>query len=379
MPGDNAMYVLYGAPHSLYTAKARAYLRKQGVPYRELTPTHSSFVERILPQIRRGIIPVLETPSGEVIQDSIDIIDHFERLGSRCSAYPLGPRQRVLALWVEYYGSLSLLRHAMHYRWSFLDQQAVFLTDAFVAGSGVEAADKIMQRMQSYLPALGVTPETIPLIEGSFERLLDILEVHFREHPYLFGGQPSIGDYGLIGPLFAHLGRDPVPAGIMKNRAPRVFRWVERMNVGDPDMPEFDGHAPAFLADDEIPATLAPLWQHMAAEIFPELTDKLAFLDRWVAQRCPEDGAAVSAKPHQRNIGAIQTQFRGVDIQAGVDPYLIYLLRRVDSFIAGLAPAEQASTRQFLQSVGLPAGLVSGRGYSVARRGNLEAWEIPAR
>jgi len=230
--------------------------------------------------------------------------------------------------------------------------------------------------MQSYLPGLGVCSETIPLIEASFERLLDILDVHFREHPYLFGGQPSIGDYGLLGSLFAHLGRDPVPAAIMKTRAPRVFRWVERMNAGDPDMPEFEGHAAAFLANDEIPASLAPLWQHMAEEIFPELTDKLAFLDRWVAEMAPADGESVSAKPHQRNIGVIQTQFRGAGIQAGVDPYLVYLLRRLDRSVASLPASEAQATREYLQSVGLPAGLTEARGYSVSRRGNLEAWEL---
>jgi glutathione S-transferase len=377
MSAQDASYVFYGAPHSLYSAKARSYLRKQGVAYRECMPAHPDFAGRILPQIRRSIIPVLETPSGEIIQDSIDIIDYFERRGARCSAYPTGPRQHALALWVEYYGSFSLLRHAMHYRWSFLDQQRAFLTDAFVTASGGEAAATIMQRMQSYLPGLGVSGETIALIEASFERLLDILEVHFAEHPYLFGGQPSIGDYGLIGSLFAHLGRDPVPAGIMKTRAPKVFRWVERMNACDPDMPEFGDREACFLANDEIPITLAPLWQHMAEEIFPELSDKLAFLDGWVAEKAPVDGEPVSAKPHQRHVGAIRTQFRGVDIQAGVDPYLICQLRRIDAGIARLVDAEQVSVRAYLQSVGLPAGLTASRSYSVARRNNLEVWEIP--
>lgn len=376
MSAQDALYVLYGAPHSLYTAKARSYLRKQGVNFRERMPTHPDFVSRILPQIRRGIIPVLETPAGEIIQDSIDIIDHFEQRGSRCSAYPVGPRQHALALWIEYYGSFSLLRHAMHYRWSFLDQQREFLTDAFLTASGAEAAASIMQRMQSYLPGLGVSAETIPLIEASFERLLDILQAHFSVHPYLFGGQPSIGDYGLIGSLFAHLGRDPVPAAIMKNRAPKVFRWVERMNACDPEMPEFGASEARFLADDEVPVTLEPLWQHMAAEIFPELTDKLAFLDGWVAQKAPADGEPVSAKPHQRHVGVIQTQFRGIAIQAGVDPYLVYQLRRLDDGIARLSDAERESALSYLQSVGLPAGLTRDRHYSVARRNNLEVWAI---
>src|SRR5690606_35961250 len=81
MSATEPLYLLYGAPHSLYTAKARAYLRKQGVAYCERMPTHPDFTGRILPQIRRGIIPVLETPAGDIIQDIIDIIDHFEAPG----------------------------------------------------------------------------------------------------------------------------------------------------------------------------------------------------------------------------------------------------------------------------------------------------------
>ena len=54
-------YTLYGASHSLYTGKARCYLRNQGIDYVEVPTSHPDFAARILPQIGRGIIPVLET------------------------------------------------------------------------------------------------------------------------------------------------------------------------------------------------------------------------------------------------------------------------------------------------------------------------------
>ena len=73
-----------------------------------------------------------------------------------------------------------------------------------------------MQQMNSYLPVLGVTAETAPAIEASYEALLGILEQHFASHPYLLGGRPSIADFGLMAPLFAHLSRDPVPSNLMK-------------------------------------------------------------------------------------------------------------------------------------------------------------------
>jgi glutathione S-transferase len=376
MSNPSKPYLLYGAPHSLYTGKARSYLRKQGVVYRELAPTHPSFTSEIVPKIGRGIIPVLVTPQGDVIQDTVDIIDHFERRGARCSAYPAGACQRVMALLVEFYGSLPLLRHAMHYRWSFLELQADFLTDAFVAGSGPQAATKIMQRMQSYLPALGVNAQTIPLIEQSYERLLDILEAHFAVYPYLFGGKPSIGDYGLLGPLFAHLGRDPVPSQLMKTRAPKVFRWIERMNSGDADVPEYPEHEAAFLAHDQIAPTLEPLFRHMAEEIFPELTDKLVFLDQWVATQRPADGEPVSPQAHRRSLGTVQSTFRGAEITTGIEPYLVYLLRRIDLVLARAPEAQRERVLGYLSSLGLGAAVLGERGYSVDRRNNIEVWQI---
>ena len=261
--------ILYGAPHSLYTGKTRSYLRKQGISYVERATVDPRFRDEVVPVIGRGIIPVLVLPGGDVVQDTVDIVDHFEREGVPVSAFPPGPRQRVLAHVAELYAVVVLTRHAMHYRWSYASEQDGFLVDAFSGGSGRASAAKVMERMRSYLPMLGVTPATVPAIEESYVTLLDLLESHFADHPYLFGGQPSVGDYGLLGPLFAHLGRDPVPADLMKRRAPRVFRWVERMNAPDPDMPEYGARDAAYLPDDAVPATLEPVFRHMAGELFP--------------------------------------------------------------------------------------------------------------
>lgn len=372
-------YRLYGVPHSLFTGIARCYLRTQGIPYVEIPTRDPDYAQRIMPMTQRAIIPVLETSEGEIIQDSLDIIDHFERQGVAYPAYPAGLLQRVLAIIVQYYGCQAMLPHAMHYRWSYREQQEGFLRDAFASGSGAEMAEKIMGRMNSYLPQLGVTDQSIPAIEQSFEALLDLLNAHFAEHPYLFGGRPSIGDYGLIGPMFAHLGRDPVPAGIMKTRAPRVFRWVERMTAPGLDTPDFPGYGTAFLPDDQIPETLEPLFQHIATEIFPMLTDKLAVLDALIAEHEPQDGEPVAPKPHQRYVGLAETRFRGVPVQTGVQPYLLYILRRADEVLAGCGEDQRAKVRSELADRGLEAALPGDRGYSVDRRNHIEVWSRPGR
>ena len=41
---------LYGTPLSLYTGKARSYLIKNGLAYREVTPTTSRFLQHVAPR-----------------------------------------------------------------------------------------------------------------------------------------------------------------------------------------------------------------------------------------------------------------------------------------------------------------------------------------
>ncbi|MEL0169067.1 MAG: glutathione S-transferase family protein [Pseudomonadaceae bacterium] len=371
-------YRLYGASHSLYTGKARCYLRNQGLPYVELPTWHPDFATRIVPQIGRGIIPVLETPDGQVIQDTIDIIDHLEAQGVPWPAYPQTPLQRVVAVIIEYYGGQAMLKHAMHYRWSFRAEQEGFLRCAFTLGSGPQMAEQIMGRMNSYLPRLGVNAESIPLIEASFTRLLDRLEQHFAELPYLLGTQPSIADYGLIGPMFAHLGRDPVPLAIMQRRAPRVHRWVERMTSPGLDTVEYPEAEPGFIPNDELPPTLIPVLEHIADEIFPELTDKLAFLDAWVAEMKPADGTPVTEKPQIRQVGMMHTQFHGAAIEVGVEPYLLYVLQRATDTLQALPEADRATAQARLAALGLADAVKLGRRWRVGRQNNIEVWEMPA-
>lgn len=373
---DNNPYILYGAPHSLYTGKARCYLRNQGIPYIERATTHPDFAARILPRIGRGIIPVLETSDGQVIQDTVDIIDYFESRGVAYPVYPDGPLQRAVAVIIEYYGGQAMLKHAMHYRWSFREQQEDFLVHAFASGSGAAAAEKVMGRMQAYLPRLGVTEQSIPEIERSYEALLDILDAHFKQMPYLLGDRPSIGDYGLIGTLFAHLGRDPVPSQIMKLRAPRVYRWVERMTAPGLDVVEYPERAPVFWPEDAIPPSLEPLLEHIASEIFPELTDKLAFIDDWVTRVKPVEGEPVTEKPHQRQLGMVHTQFKNVSIEVGVEPYLLFLLQRAVDPLAGISGEEAQRVEDYLQRFGLAAAVPRGLSYGVARRNNIEVWAV---
>lgn len=369
-------HVLYGLPHSLYTGPARAYLRKSGVAFVERSAREPEFRQQVMPAIGRSIIPVLATPEGRIVQDSVDIIDHFEAAGTALSAYPGSPRHLFLAHLFQLFGSQGLLRSAMHYRWSYYEAQGAFLDHAFgVSGAEDDPSRGAMRKMQSYLPGLGVRPDTIPLIEQGYHDLLAALEAHLAVHPYLLGGRPSIGDYGLFGPLFAHLGRDPVPADIMKRRAPATFRWIERLHAPDldiPDMPNADG----WLPGDAVPETLEALVAEMGAEMGAELTAKLAWLEDHYQRLAPADGDPVSAKPHQRTLGVTPSRYRGVPDEVGVQPYLLYMVQRTEAALAALRDADRAWADALLARSGLGC-LGEARQARVDRRNHIEVWARP--
>ncbi len=363
------MLTLYGLPHSLYTAKARAYLRKQGIAYVEVPPSDRRFADHVVPIIGRGIVPVVELPDGTIIQDTVDIIDHFERTGPvKWSAYPADPVIRSLAHLFELYAVVGLTRHAMHYRWSYLKDQEKFLTLAFASGGDEAGAQAVMGRMQSYLPMLGVNEDTIPKIEQSFEELLDALDAHLARHGYLLGSQPSIGDYALFGPLYAHLGRDPVPLAKMQTRAPRVFRWTERMHAPDLDLVEYEDRGGGFARPEELLGTLGPVLSQIAEEILPDLRDRLAFLRGYVAEGKAEPGTPVTAKPHQRIIGEVETSFRGVPYRGGVQPYVFFLWQRL------IAAAETPEVIEVFKNHGLDPLVDCELPIRVERRDHVEMW-----
>ena len=57
---------------------------------------------------------------------------------------------------------------------------------------------------------------TAPAWEASNARLLAALEAHFAVHDYVLGGLPSLADFALLGPLYAHLFRDAVPGFVLR-------------------------------------------------------------------------------------------------------------------------------------------------------------------
>jgi glutathione S-transferase len=377
-------YTLYAMPGSLYSGKARSYLRTHRIDFVERAPGDPRYTERVVPAIGRWIIPVLETPDGMLVQDTVDIIDLLdEQVAPDRSAYPATPVHRAVAHLLELFGGEGLLRPAMHYRWDFDDTNVAFLSKDFSASLVLGGDDETRagvfafssDRMRSATTAFGVSQELLPEIERSYEQFLDLLDAHLAGSPYLLGGRPTIGDFGFMGPLYAHLARDPYPSVLMKQRAQRVWRWVERMNSPVLDAGEYGDVPEGLFDDDGVPDTLRALLAYIGEEYLDEAVAQVAAVDGWLAER-PDaaEGEIVLGKPNRRFSGTTTFDWRGRPMTVAVVPYRLFLVKRLQDAVAEADPAARAAIRAVFAEAGLDPLLDVRPRRWVVRADNHEVW-----
>ena len=341
-------YTMYGGEISWYSGKLRAYLRYKDVPYQELPADRVAYKTVIVPRVGWPVIPVVVTPDDEVLQDTSDIIDELERRFETAPVLPDGPRQKVLALMLEVYGDEWLGLPAMHYRWNHNTDWIILqfgkLTQPNLDEAAQrEAGERTCKPFRGSLPFLGVTPETQAGVEASYEALLTDLDAHFARYDFLFGGRPSIGDYGLIGPLYAHQYRDPASGELMERIAPNVAAWVRRMMEPEPLKGEF-------LPDDEVPPTLLPILRRMVDEQLPVIHSSMDAIDEWLNANPNEQEIPRSIGTHGFRI-AVGTDAE-VSGERNIFPFVQWMWQRPYDAYHALNADEQKQVQGMLEQVG---------------------------
>lgn len=227
-----APFRLYGAELSPYSVKVRSYLRYKGLKFEWLSRTNAR-QEEFQRYAKLPLIPVLVDAEENALQDSTPIIEKLEGQFGEPSIVPGEASVSFLAALIEDYADEWLNKAMFHYRWSYPEDQenaARRISDMIFEGAekpeGIE--EQVRTRMISRLYHVGSSAETAPLIEGSFTRVLAILERMLSARAYLFGGRPSLADFGLAGQL-TQLLSDPTPGALIKAQAPNVVRWIDRM------------------------------------------------------------------------------------------------------------------------------------------------------
>ncbi|MFT6732058.1 MAG: glutathione S-transferase [Polaribacter sp.] len=347
-----ADYTLYGADFSMYSGKARAYLRYKLFNFDDVLSTAGVYKKIIVPKTGVKYIPVVKTPSGEYLQDTTNIIDHLEELPSTRPVYPTTPKQRLISLLLELYGDEWLVMPAMHYRWNFDTVNQPFLYKEF--GNIITPnmpgfikhffGKKIGSRFKAMVPKLGITKHTIPALETWFEKeFLPTLNEHFTHYKFLLGSKPCIADFGFIASLWAHLYRDPYPKNLISEQAPKVSKWIERMK----DASKVEGE---LLANDEIPETLYPILKNLFEFQWPVLEDTSNRLTEWYAKETNNIHTGQSVEI-PRMIGTHQFRIGTVEEQRSIMPFSQWMMQRPLNYYTSLTPEEKKSVDPLLKEV----------------------------
>lgn len=338
--------LLYGWELSLYSGKVRAYLRHKRIPFHEKRVSL-----RDMREIRRrtgaNVMPVVVTPDGEWLQDTSHIIDVLESRFPEAPVIPASPRQRVAAYLLEAWGDEFWLPSAMHYRWRFDENyREVFEPeggDNLLPFAPRFIKNRLIARaaatMRSFLPGLGVMPAQLDTIERWTESICDALDAHLAQHPYLLGARASLGDYGLVGPLYAHLGRDPVPARTLIAPRRHLAAWVRRMQN-----PPADARGD-FLPGDAVPDTLRPVFASIFGEFWPYLQGTLAEVEKATPTLQPGRGYA-------RALGAVETTMAGRPYRLNARPYSLWMAQRALDAYRSFDADERSMADDWLKNVG---------------------------
>jgi len=351
MSNSQDRFTLYGAERSYFTGKVRPALHAKRVPFEEVLATPD--IQREIKR-RTGLrfIPIVVTPEDETWQDTSEILDRLDARFPAPALIPATPLQKIAAYLIELYVDEFMLLPAMHYRWSDpaggKDARGSF---AAIWGN-VEEADAFADEMSGMLPLLGIVPETIPAIEAHFGELLDQLSAIFREQPFVLGGHPTLVDYALMGPLYAHLYLDVVPGPMLRERAPLVAHWIERMT--HPAVDRFSD----LLAGDAIHDGVARILSLIGGDAVPLLLDTLRDFESWADAR-PDD---ISEPP--RATGFHQTRLRGVEVSRYTSSYTLWMCQRLWAARDALTAEDRARVEAALE----PTGCVELFGYQSRHR-----------
>jgi glutathione S-transferase len=318
------VYRIFGMELSPYSVKVRSYFRYKRIPH-EWILRSVQVMEEFNRYAKLPLIPLVVAPDGTAMQDSTPIIEAMERRFPTPALQPADPTLAFLSALVEEYADEWGNKPMFHYRW-FYDADAESAADriARAMNPGLDEEDvahvkpAVKGRMVPRLKFVGSSAATKDLIEASFLRQVAILERHLASRPYLFGARPALGDLGLYAQLYECL-TDPTPGKIIRDTAPNVQAWIERML--DPG-PQGD-----FEAWDRLESTLLPLLRdEIGAVFFPwTLANAQAIATGAEEVTCAIGGQPFAQEPqryHAKSLGVLRERYRKVADKTALDPIL---------------------------------------------------------
>ncbi|KAI9136782.1 hypothetical protein BKA69DRAFT_1128812 [Paraphysoderma sedebokerense] len=264
--GPKFKYLLIGTELSLFTAKVRSFLRFKKLEYEEILSTNLIYKHVILQLPGIPTIPCLieyaddssgkvDTKKVKVMKDTHVIMDYLEQRYPVPRTIPSIVNQNEDDAWLRFisfvFESFSddfLVIPAMHWRWNKPENRKFLSLEFGISvcgrddGIGVdeifEFGQHASKRFNNFCKPLGITDQSILLIEEFTKKFLKLLSDHLQVVPFMLGWNPSWSDFCMMGSLYAHLSRDPVPGFMIKTEFPLVFEYIERVTRTDRTDPE---------------------------------------------------------------------------------------------------------------------------------------------
>lgn len=340
----NQHYTLYGWHLSYFTGKALCYLRYKEVDF-NLKPVNLFTLTRtIKKKTGAAVMPVLKTPKGEWIQDTSVIIDLIESQFPKHPVVPDTPVQKFASLLLEAWGDEWWVPIAMHTRWNYPENYAVFQKDAgeaLLPWAPKFLQNKIAERpakmLRSMLPYVGIVHEQYETMNGWTRNMLDFLDTHFGQHEFLLGARPSLSDFSLVGTMYGHLGRDPWPKRELIEPRKNLKAWLDRMTHPT-------GYAKnQLLPNDEIPASLDPVFRSIFNEFLPLVAD----VGEQATAKAREIGLN---KRLPRRLGRAHTIMGDKPFQRGALPYMIWMVQRALDCFETMSSQDKVQVKAWLKS-----------------------------
>jgi glutathione S-transferase len=317
-------YRIFGVEMSPYSVKVRSYFRYKGIAH-EWIPRNAASQAEFEKYAKLPIVPLVVTPQGAGLQDSSPIIDAVEKLHREPSIHPDDPVTGFISALIEEFGDEWGNKWMFHYRWARdVDQHASAgrlahtRAPAAVEPEASALAEQVRKRMVDRVWFVGSSEKTAPQIERGFRDMLPLLDAHLAQRPYLFGGRPAYGDFGLWG-QFYELWKDPTPGALIEGRAQHVLDWIQRML-----WPRAEA---AFEPWAALEPTLMPvLREQIGASFMPwTVANEKALADgreEFSVKLGDETWTQKPQKYHARSLGMLRARYAAVADKRALDPVL---------------------------------------------------------
>ena len=329
---------LIGSPGSPYTRKMLALLRYRRIPHHIIWGDVSTELnKRGVPLPKLVFLPTFlyRDDDGKAVprSDSTPIIRELEQAFAGRSALPTDPALAFIDYLLEDFADEWCTKYMFHYRWYF-EQDAdnagsllpTYHDVTLPADSWKQFKTLFTERQVERLRYVGSNDETAPIIDASYRRLLNALEAHFAELPFLLGRRPGAGDFALFGQFSQLVGCDPTSRAIAHELSMRTVGWMGLTE----DLSGLDPQDADWQAPEALPASLRGVLTEIGRVYAPALLANAAAVQagekHWQAQI---DGGNWSqqAFPYQAKcLGWINQQYRALSPQDAA---------RVDGLLAG--------------------------------------------